>query len=327
VPKPSGTSKTTLDYPDKPLVEAIQDLWLLVHDELWNSENFAAPLSNDLPPEERDIHLWKQILELGSPPEKILIPKDQKKDDEDKDKDKDKEKKDEENKPWKKWNGEAIKERVWKVWNEGPPTNNTYFLRTEKGRNWRTLCLNIRAFCQRNGIPGHCNDPIENINHLGHNAVYQMSFIQDLHDKIGKLKDDVRHKNRIIAVLSFRHLLESLPPRAREGGSATKSWTTFWDKIWGKAAKLPSEHPLAMLRKKFVRDGGKDLINEAGRLMYDTLSTSIHRFDDGKVELSKDQWDDHVYDLLMVLMPERNLLNGEVDWEKERTRLGYYVKV
>ena len=60
--------------------------------------------------------------------------------------------------------------------------------------------------------------------------------------------------------------------------------------------------------------------------MYDTLNTSIHRFDDGKVGLSKDQWDGHMYDLLMVLMPERNLLNGEVDWEKGRTRLGYHAK-
>ena len=197
-------------------------------DNLWTKEDFAAPLSGDLPAEEQNLSLWKQILALGSPPET-----------EDEDETETKvgrkyeEKKDEDQsrketagagkKVWKRWSGVAVKERVWKVYTEGPPTNNTHFLQTENGRNWRTLCVNVREFCQKNGMPGTFHDPLRNIGHLGDSAFYQMTFIQDLHHKIGKLKDEARSKSRIIAVLSFRHLLESLPPVARAGGQLDES--------------------------------------------------------------------------------------------------------
>lgn len=213
---------------------------------------------------------------------------------------------------------------------------------------WFVLCTRIRSFCVNAGSPDLVGDPLLNIGRLReYTAGKKMFGTAEFLEKINELQEKSREQQSIIASLSFRYLLEKLPPDGTE--SATMKWKQFWDIIWNncqpqnadlrdlvekyrdkklKNKGKKSEDTGMKLKgkgKKELKDNYLDHVNEVARGMYNTLSTNIHHYS-GDVDLSKSSpWNRVQRDILKFLMPEAGL-NADLDWDAERKRLGYIAE-
>jgi hypothetical protein len=119
-------------------------------------------------------------------------------------------------------------------------------------------------------------------------------------DKFTKLKKEIDVQRSIIFSLSYRYLLEKLPPEGQE--NATGKWKKFWDAIWNggeprneELRKLVEKYRDKTLinedrtpedngtnlkgkRKKKSKDRYLSNLNEVARALYKTLSTNFHHY-------------------------------------------------
>lgn len=139
--------------------------------------------------------------------------------------------------------------------------------------------------------------------------------------EVEKLKIESQIQQRIIASLTFRHLMEHLPPGTTKKMSSTACWGDFFMNALKNAQSQKrtnlEPHPLnALLRK----DKDTTQIATVGTVLYSTLSTNIHHFS-GQYTISEGQWNALEYDIMRALAPlSSNIALGEVDWQKERQR-------
>jgi hypothetical protein len=214
-----------------------------------------------------------------------------------------------------KWKGHAVMDEVWRIYQEGPCGIGSRGYTLPQTSQWLGLCPKIRKFCVNAGITDPVEDHLTNIWKLREYEVHhkqKMFGTAEMLDKITKLQKYNDRKQKIIASLSFRYLLEKLPP-AGPGGVAMR-WQKFWDAIWKEAHDGHSKNP--KLRDLVEAYDEKplylDQLNQHAKLIYSTLSTNIHKYSSGKVVLSRDQWDQQPYDILQALMPEKGL-NAKLD--------------
>lgn len=143
-------------------------------------------------------------------------------------------------------------------------------------------------------------------------------------------EDLLRSQTRIVTCLSFRHLLERLPPLPRDGSqpSNTQRWKAFWNQAAENAASFekcpvavdPEKHPLAALFQAYRNDlGAMEGIVLAGRKMYSTLSDQIHRYQ-GDFRVDEEHWKHFPYAVLQAIKPVNIDSEDNVDWGKEYGR-------
>lgn len=208
--------------------------------------------------------------------------------------------------------------KIWDVYQEGPIDVDTE-IQLPQAAAWAFLVTNFRLLCSHAGLAEIMFNPLQNIANLRKQVERWMIYAGDLQQTIKKLEQEQRMHQRIIAALSFRHLLEYLPEPSRNGPPAyAKNWQDFWDKAWeaaGNAIKSGHDHPLKHLR---IKNEGrtKQVINRA-HYLYGTLSNSIHGYCQGPVVLSADQWDPDDFDILSALK-SISAFSRDADWVTKR---------
>lgn len=164
-----------------------------------------------------------------------------------------------------------------------------------------------------------------------HVAGQKIFSTADLHKEMHDLTVRIREQQGIILSLSFRYLLEKLPPD--EPGTATDKWKKFWDNIWEKGRDSTNPKLKAMIEKyknprrgptvTDAQDTFLQQIDAIGKNLYGTLSTDIHKYHRGKVELTREMvLHEQTFDILQLLMPDAGL-NTDLNWDVVRSDLGY----
>ena len=139
--------------------------------------------------------------------------------------------------------------------------------------------------------------------------------------EIEELKREVQRQQRIITNLTFRHLLENLPPRAPKITSSTARWTDLFSNALRSAqdhSHLGREtHPLHDVLRKYHNT---TQIKNVGIGLYGTFSTNIHHFSN-QFTVIDSQWNAPEADIMKALTPlPSNIVAAGIDWQKERER-------
>lgn len=190
-------------------------------------------------------------------------------------------------------------------------------------KDLRLVSPRVAQFSLLAGCPTSTQDPFRNVEML-RTYLTARSFgsqAAELRREVEKLKMESQMQQRIIANLTFRHMLENLPPGTTDKTSSTARWADFFTKTLQNAqnqTRPDSElHPLHAVLRKY-----KDTtqIAAVGTGLYRALSTNIHQFS-GQYTISKAQWNALEYDIMQALTPlPSNIALGEVDWQRERQR-------
>lgn len=185
---------------------------------------------------------------------------------------------------------------------------------------WRQLCFNIRTFGDQMGCSMISLNPQESISKL-HESFRKNDVAKQLRDRIKEMELELGHQRRIITCLTFRHILERLPPHPKKRMEYTNDWANFWSNAMKSAEKSgDDEHPLASLLNQFGTTPGSETVEEVAQAMYGTLSTNIHHFKgEGIYEVRDDQWDVLPCAILRAIVPQSKK-DGSVDWVEERKR-------
>ena len=155
-----------------------------------------------------------------------------------------------------------------------------------------------------------------------------------------ELEETAREWTRMQSTLSFRHVLEQLPPPSdkREG----PNWADFWKKAVDEAKKPGAKNTeLAQIVKDYrtLKGDSKDATKNAssgdatkpdpydhakvrntGAGLYNVFSDNIHQYT-GHYDLQRSQWDALPCRILKLLTPlDENIEDGKVQWHKERLR-------
>lgn len=183
--------------------------------------------------------------------------------------------------------------------------------------------LKVAHFCLLAGCPMSAQNPATNLELLREHIASRPSATREaeLRREIDELRRESLLQQRIITNLTFRHLLENLPPGTAKHRSATARWTDFFRDALRNAQNRrrtnPQPHPFDSLLHKY-RDIAQ--IETAGTLLYGTLGTNIHHFSNQYTILG-DQWNALEYEIMQALTPlTTNIFAGEPDWQKERQR-------
>jgi hypothetical protein len=115
------------------------------------------------------------------------------------------------------WIGEAVKTRIFDIYQEGPWNLKGDLISTQSAQEFRRLSTNIRQFCNGVGYPALCFDPLDNVNALYEYLTSRKFWRHELQSKLEELQKSHYEQKRIIVSLSYRHLMEQLPLRT-EGG-------------------------------------------------------------------------------------------------------------
>jgi hypothetical protein len=191
-----------------------------------------------------------------------------------------------------------------------------------KHRDYQKFAKKVAEFCLEAGCPIVEHDPRSDVSALRRHLSQNLSAREaELREEIQELRNANRAQQRIITNLTFRHLLEMLPPPKDRLTSATSQWESFIYTALEKAQKQLSEehmsHPLVPVLKKHNR---LKQIKNVGKHLYATLSSNIHHFS-GQFTVLSDQWNTLEADLLRALVPlPGNCTEAGVNWEKERLR-------
>ncbi|KAE8440318.1 hypothetical protein EG329_008888 [Mollisiaceae sp. DMI_Dod_QoI] len=172
-----------------------------------------------------------------------------------------------------------IEEMIWKAYKDGPldvDNSASTFPNTSK---YLLLTTNVRAFCIQAGCPFPDSDPLANVGRLReHISTKEVFNTMPLHKMIMELRAQVIAQQKVIAALSFRHMLENVCPGK---GSYTERWQRFWTVIWANAKKEAGkgrETPMTILYKQYDKHSkGLEDVDTAARNLYGMLSDNIHK--------------------------------------------------
>lgn len=153
-----------------------------------------------------------------------------------------------------------------------------------------------------------------------------------LQAEVERLGELCRVQQRMIANLSFRHVLEVLPdPGLTDSDgkplqTSAARWKQFWNDTWNKAQNQAdffpgssASHPFSELLTRFDW-GTQERIRKTGEDLFDILSTNIHHYP-GEFAFKKYEWDVPQAAILRALTPvTARKQDGSVDWNLERQR-------
>lgn len=218
-----------------------------------------------------------------------------------------------------------ISDNVWSVYKEGPAYHRGEEYESPFVDRYKIISRNVGTFCELLGCPDISRDPADSISNLRKYISNRMNHTTILYREIRTLEEKRLEQQRIITILLFRHVLESLPGPKSTKGSQTQKWEAFWQEAWGKGTKDP-KHPLFPVREKYKRKGMKGAdadkkIKAVGSELYSTLSTAIHQHNEGEITLSRTQHSPDEADILLALIPD-NFRLKDADWNEARKRLG-----
>ena len=199
----------------------------------------------------------------------------------------------------------------------------------------------LRSFVYSVGCPRAHNDAESNIAELRLIRATQMPFFSKLQEDFQEqLKINARQQE-VITALTFRHLIETLPPNPYGGKTdSTGRWQAYWKDMVitmdRKRAAGQRGHPLEGLIGQGVVVNGdvtaesqkyrKGLEYRMGSDLFGILSDNIHQYQDagdvaGQYAIRDDQWGLTVRKILERLIPIHiNAQTGEVTWAAERQR-------
>ena len=153
-----------------------------------------------------------------------------------------------------------------------------------------------------------------------------------LEQKLKENKAKLAEQDKTLFCLRFRHILERLPPPAREGKKEKNAWDDFW-----KGALNQANEGRASPLSGIVRHYGKDekkrdgagtvhkvdypRINGAAPL-YSTLSVDIHHYAVGPEDVAPVSWHRLERDVFNALKPQKENIHpdGTMNWELESAR-------
>lgn len=189
-------------------------------------------------------------------------------------------------------------------------------------RENRISSLKVANFCTLAGCPSSERDPLTNVERLRTHLASHPSATREaeLCREIEALRSENQMQQRIISNLTFRHLLENLPPASKKM-SSTARWTDFFQKAMktskSRSGDVSPPHPLDALLGKY-RNAGQ--VESVGVGLYSTFSTNIHHFN-SQYTVVESQWNTLEYDIMRALVPiPSNITTDGIDWEKERER-------
>jgi len=181
----------------------------------------------------------------------------------------------------------------------------------------------VANFCMLAGCPSVEKNPTRNIWKLRTHLLSRPSAGREaeLRREIGALKSEIQMQQRIISNLTFRHLLENLPPASTKKMSSTARWTDFFKHAIQiskfRSASMSPPHPLDALLCKY---GDVNQVERVGIGLYSTFSTNIHYFN-SQYTVAESQWNALEYDIMKALVPaSSNITADGIDWQKERER-------
>lgn len=226
--------------------------------------------------------------------------------------------------PKESWKGIGVMNRVWEAYQEGPLGSNCAHFEGSQQSQWLVLSANVRSFALYAGSVDPVGDPLKSVAGLRNHVSRMMTYTADLHQRIAESTKLIENQQRIIACLSYRHLIESLPPKT--GGKKHLSgpaWTAFWERAWNNAEhdiyhkNLQTNNPLVALIDS--RPGYREQIKKCGAALFSTLSANIHDYCDKNTVVAETQWDINPREILKALTPA-NGFGKETDWNKEREK-------
>lgn len=197
---------------------------------------------------------------------------------------------------------------------------------------WVSLVSRIHEFTNLLGCSGNSGSPFSHLGALRikiqktnneKRETALLAQIDMLERKNEEAQKQIRKQKRIMTNLTYRHLLENLPPR--EGKLESNAWSDFWKEAVKQTNEGKSTPLTDMVKRygKIEKDGAHtvDYIKITGAGLYSTLSTNIHHYRrGGSFEYDPDQWNEFDADILKALKPVHAHPNGTVDWELERLR-------
>ena len=192
-----------------------------------------------------------------------------------------------------------------------------------KNNEYKTFALKVADFCLRAGCPAVTQNPLDNISTLRAHLTRGSAAEIELRKELEQLRKLTLFQQRIITNLTFRHLLEMLPPPpSSKSSSATARWKSFFTSAIRNAEAQQvhetSNHPLLPLLRKHPKKVKE--IEHTGGNLYGVLSTNIHHFQ-GEFEIGADQWNQLEGDILRALTPlDQNRSDAGVEWDEERRR-------
>ncbi|CAL3967874.1 unnamed protein product [Diplocarpon coronariae] len=209
----------------------------------------------------------------------------------------------------------------------------------EQDEMWEKLCKAIEDLCNRIGVPGTTTfSPEKNIQSIKIYMLHQApSREREWKAKYEELRDLNKAQERIIVCLTFRYILENLPPSLGPNDSAAGRWRSFWNSAWDEAikqynAKTPNQggevHPLVELFQQSPR--GQNAIRTFGAdCLYSFLSADIHEWNRRVCVPTKDHFGVSFTAILLALVPasakirdgDRTFIDLEnINWAGERQK-------
>lgn len=185
--------------------------------------------------------------------------------------------------------------------------------------NRQTASLKVANFCVLAGCPAPVQDPLINIHNLRQYLASNPSEIREaaLRREIEDLRKTTQSQQRIITNLTFRHLLENLPPAAN-GTTSTARWSSFFRSALNNVPK--QGHHMHPLKDILLKYSNSKQIETVGVGLYGTFSTNIHHFT-SQYAIIDSQWNALEMDIMKALVPlPSNATLTEVDWSEERKR-------
>jgi hypothetical protein len=181
----------------------------------------------------------------------------------------------------------------------------------------------VADFCIRAGCPSVTRNPVKNVERLRAHLATRSSAIREaeLRREIEGLRSENQRQQRIISNLTFRHLLENLPPTSSKKMTSTARWTEFFknavESSKSRSENASQKHPLDALLSKYRNTSQ---IERVGVTLYSTFSTNIHYFN-SQYTVIESQWNTLECDIMKALVPmPSNVTADGTDWQKERER-------
>ncbi|KAJ9661278.1 hypothetical protein H2198_002021 [Neophaeococcomyces mojaviensis] len=188
-------------------------------------------------------------------------------------------------------------------------------------KQYKIFNMKVSDFCLRAGSPATKHNPVENIHSLRAHLSRGSMVEAELRKELEELRKLTRMQQRMITNLTFRNLLEMLPPHSTGSSSATSRWKNFFTSALQNAqaqqANQTSNHPFVSILRKYPKT---KQIEDTGANLYGLLSTNIHHYS-GKFMVAEDQWNVLEVEVLKALIPlAQNQSDTGVDWDTERMR-------